>query len=381
MMVTGKYSGELDYFYLNISKFEVAALYFLTALGFIFLFIYYKVTKKKDSDFSIGRWVVLPKRFNVAFFLILLGNIAFFINTKVGLAGGGGGESKYSIIFAPLKVQVIFFLFYIFCRKSPEFRFLFWVNVVLFIIFSLMQGWTSFFLTIAIFELHFFFQFKRISLPNRILIICFAPLLLFLLGGAVYKEAYPYKFEARGQSVSDLGYLEAVDKLVTRLSFFPISVGVYEKNQEVTKLYDNSSISFKELRGAFRQILPRFLMEQKEFRSLNNNAVQAFMPDLTAHTSSSFGFLIYGVTLFSISIFEGILWLLMSVFSIFILKYIFDSLEQYPGQFNILYFLLILKLYRDASFESVFGDSYAYLLYILPVFIIFGVIKRRRVEV
>jgi hypothetical protein len=102
------------------------------------------------------------------------------------------------------------------------------------------------------------------------------------------------------------------------------------------------------------------------------------MPFLSDKTSNDIGFVMYGISLFSINFIEGLAWLIFSVMLIFFVKILLDSLEQFKGQFNLLYFLQLIKFYNTASLEVVFGNGYLYLVYIFPVFFALGIIKLKR---
>jgi hypothetical protein len=377
MLATGKYSGELSYFSYNLTYVELIALYAVSALGFAFTYIFFRNTKNKRVKIKQRQLIVSSEKLNIFFFLLVIINIIFFIETSVGLVGGES-ESKYSTVFAVLRVEVVFMLFYPFCRKSKKMRFLFWASVILYSVLSLMKGWSGFLLLIVFFELHFFFKDRKINLRKQLVIITIIPLFVFIVGGIAYQKVYPYKMDVRGFMVPEPKLYEAVDKLVSRLSFFPISVGTYEKHNEMERLYHEDGVAFKELKGSLRQLVPRFIMKEKDFRSLNNNSKQAVMPSLSASTSNNFGFVMYGITLFSISFLEGSLWLMITGAMVFATKATFDLLEQYPGQLDILYFFMLAGVYNNASLETAFGNSYGYLVFIIPVLFILGIIKVRR---
>jgi hypothetical protein len=377
MIISGSYTGEFKQFTLDISPFEVLILLVITVVGFLMTFFFYRYTKNIKFYFTHSKWCVNLKRLNFFYFLLLVANIIFFIKTGVGLASGGK-SSPISFIFAPLNVGVIFPIFYILCRKSRENKYFFWVNAFLFSTLSLIKGWTGFLLLIAIFEIYFFLKTTRNKSSIKLLMILLVPIIIFLAGGKVYQYLYTYKFEVRGMGTIELSYTDAVIHLVDRLTFFPIAVGVYEKNTEIKRLYFQDGVEYKEIQGLFRPLVPRVLMPNKEFRSLNNNSKQAFMPFLSDKTSNDIGFVMYGISLFSINFIEGLAWLIFSVMLIFFVKILLDSLEQFKGQFNLLYFLQLIKFYNTASLEVVFGNGYLYLVYIFPVFFALGIIKLKR---
>jgi hypothetical protein len=179
-------------------------------------------------------------------------------------------------------------------------------------------------------------------------------------------------------SVPEQSYIEGAMKLTSRLTNFPIAVGVYEKNQQVNRLYFEDEVAFKELQGFFRPITPRFIMPEKEFRSLNNNSRQAFIPGLSATTSNSFGAPIYSLTLFSISFLEGATWLFLSLLLLALMKIIFDKIEKYRGQMNILFFILLFDFYYAGALENFMGGTYAYMIFILPTLLVLRIAKPKK---
>lgn len=379
MTVGENYTGELKHFRLGVSSFEVFLLFFLIGVGFFLTYFFYIYTKNKKFYLTRSRWHINLRRLCFFYLFLLVINLIFFINTGVGLAGGNK-TNHFSFILSPLNVGIIFPIFYILCRKSNVSKILFWLNVLLFTVLNLLKGWTGFLFLIAILEMYFFLQSRKFCSASRVIIILLVPALFFLVGGKIYQYLYPYKFQVRGIGVVEVNYDEAVMHLVDRMNFFPIAVGAYEKNKKINELYFQDGVEYKEIQGLFRPLAPRFLMPHKEFRSLNNNSKQAFVLDLSDKTSNDIGFIMYGITLFSIDMLGGAAWLVLSVVLIFIVKFTLDSLEQFRGQFNVLYFLLLLKLYQTASLEVVFGNGYLYLVYILPVFYLLGVIKLKRVK-
>jgi len=118
-------------------------------------------------------------------------------------------------------------------------------------------------------------------------------------------------------------------------------------------------------------------MENKEFRSINNLIKQAFYPYIEATTSTDIGFIMYSVLVFSTDMNDGIILLMMTIILLLINKFIYDSFEEYRGQLDFLYFLLIMKLYYTGSPEMVFSYGSIGIIFLLPLLIGLAAIKQK----
>jgi len=377
MIATNQYAGELDSFELNVTLTEIVSLLGLSIFGFIAAYFFYIVTKNRRLYFSITPWRVDSKRFANVFFALVIVQLVFLIVTDVGRFGSQA-TSSYSPIFALLNVDSLFAIFYFVTReKKAVSKYYFFSIVFIYVLFKILQGWSGVILLILFFELHFYFKKRKIKIWPRSILILFLPLLLIASGGKVYQYVFPYKFEIRGLSISEINYTEGVVNLTNRLTFFPISVGAYERSYDVKLNAHNDEISFREARGFFRPFTPRFLMENKEFRSINNLIKQAFYPYIEATTSTDIGFIMYSVLVFSTDMNDGIILLMMTIILLLINKFIYDSFEEYRGQLDFLYFLLIMKLYYTGSPEMVFSYGSIGIIFLLPLLIGLAAIKQK----
>lgn len=103
--------------------------------------------------------------------------------------------------------------------------------------------------------------------------------------------------------------------------------------------------------------------------------MQSFYQNIESTTSSDIGFFMYFFSVFSVDMIDGVLVLMLTALLFLINKFIIDSFEQYRGQLNFLYFLLIMKLYYTTSPEIVFGYRLIGLLIFLPLLFATGAIK------
>lgn len=375
MISTQQYAGELSQFQHYSSPLELVILLVYSIFGFIGAYFFYKLTKDRKIYLSITPLRVNTTRLTVVFLILLVAQLIFLISTGVGRIGSQA-TSSYSPVFSLLNIDALFGVFYFLTRKSTHVKKIyFWPIVLTYLAFKILQGWSGVILIIFFFELYFHFNDRYIRSWSRIILIVLLPLLLILSGGKVYHYVFPYKFEIRGMSISEISYTESVVNLTNRLTFYPISVGAYERNAEIQKLAFQDDTLFRETKGFFRPFTPRFIMENKEFRSINNLVIQAFYPDVQASTSSDIGLVIYVTTLLSSNIADSLLWIISTILLLGINKFIIDSFEQYRGQLNFIYFLLIMKLYYTASPEIVFGFGSIGILFFLPLLFATGAVK------
>jgi hypothetical protein len=378
MIFNGVYTGELHNSLLDTSGGEVFVLMLGSILSFIIAYYLYKVTIRKKIVYKKFTFKLNLTAFANFYFILLIASFIFMITTGVGVVLSHA-TSPYSLIFNFLNVSVIFPIFYFLLRESKEIsKKYFFLIVAIFILYKLLQGWSGIILTIFIFELYFFYRNKHISKVKKIALIIFLPLLSILIGAKLYQEIYPIKNEIRGLGYHQIEYTDGLVKLVNRLTSFPISVGAYSKIDEIGEFYKEEGVFLKESVGTFRPVAPRAVMENKEFRSLNNNVLQPFFYNITTFTSSQIGILMYIANLFNASLIDGLVWIFLSSIMLFIAKFLYDNLSQFRGQLNFLYFMLILKFFVTASPEIVFGYHFFGILYFIPIFFILGILKIKK---
>lgn len=375
ILITGSYSGELHSFLLDISIFEVLILMIYSILSFVLLYYVYKIMVKKKLTLKSYKFRFNIKKFANFYFILLIISFIFMLSTGVGVVLSHA-TSPYSVIFNLFNVSVLFPIFYFLLRKSEDINIkYFWTIVIVFILYKLLQGWSGIIFTIFIFEVYFYYKDRYINKIKQIVIILLLPLIFILVGAKVYQEIYPIKNEIRGLGYHEIDYSNGLVKLVNRLTYFSISVGAYSKIDEIKEFYKKENIVLKESIGTFRPITPRFIMENKEFRSLNNNVLQPFFNDITPYTSSDIGIIMYAVNLFNASLLDGIVWIIILIIILFSSKFVYDNLSQYNGQFNFLFFILILKICTTASPEIIVGYYFFGILYFIPVLFILGILK------
>lgn len=377
MLLTGKYVGELKFFSLGVDPYFIVIQLILTVLGFIVVYFLYKITKSNKKTLFGKKWRVNTSRFNNIFLVFTVSHILFLLITDVGRVGSNA-SSNISFVFSMINLDAIFGIYYFWARESPNKKFI--LNIILYIILKLMQGWTGFILSIAMFEVYLYFKRRsKLTIADLFKVIVF-PIGMILVGSKLYQYAYALKFYVRFEEKIQLNYIDGLQSLVSRIAFFPITVGANEKFKVIRELYLADNLYFKEILGLFRPILPRFIMPDKEFRTLNNNVIQSFFFDVQESTSANFGILMYAKTLFNINWVEGFVWILCTLLFCVILKRLYNSLELYKGQLDFLYFYLLIQVFSVASLEHVFGYGYFALIYIFPILMLLRIIRVEKGE-
>lgn len=378
-LTQNNYPGELEEFTRSISTVEVILLSMLNIISFILCYFVFLVLSSFRLKLNKNINVIFNKtKINKLFFFLLIAQIFFLVTTGVGKVTTSANEiatSIYSPLFSFLKPEPFIYLFFLYFRMDKNFSYkgniLFTINIVLFIFFKILQGWTSFLLILFFLEMY-----ARYRLKNK-KIILLLPLFIIFFGGWVYQYAFVLKNEIRGNDVAPLSYYQGVEQLTSRLSMNPVSLGAYENYDTVVHLYQKENRVFKESGSLLRPILPAGFIN-KDFRILNNNVMTSFYPDLNPYTSSDFGVVMYYSILFNSSLPDFILLTILTILLFIIAKIYFDSMSSYNGQYDILLFFIIFYSFYTVSIENVFGQGFFPYIFSTLFFFLTGCIKFSR---
>lgn len=370
------YPGELEEFKRSISSFEVILISFLNITSFIICYYIFFAFSSFRLKLSKNIFVIFNKRrINIILLILLLSQIAFLLITNVGKVTIDANEvavSAYSPLFAFLKPEPFIFLLFLTFRLDKDFKYrhnlLFTINILLFISFKILQGWTSFLLIMFFLEVYARYQRSNSK------VIFLLPLFIIFFGGWVYQYAFVMKNEIRGNNVAALSYFQGVEQLTSRLSMNPVSLGAYENFDAIVKLYQKENMNFKESASLLRPIIPGGLID-KDYRILNNNVMASYYPDLNQYTSSDFGIVMYYCILFKSSLPDFFLLCIITIMLLFISKIYFDSMSSYPGQYDILLFFIIFYTCYTVSIENVFGQGFFPYIFSTAFFYFAGGIK------
>jgi hypothetical protein len=367
--------GELEHIDLLVPNTGIVLLFLITLGSYFVLYVVYQKTKNVKIQFTQHKLIWNEKRLDTFFLIFVCAQILFFFKTGVGKVGGES-QSLVSFLFAILDIRALFPIYYLLRRKAK--RKIFYINVLLYCAWQIAKGWSGFFLGIVFYELYFFLKDRKVSVGD-ILKFSVIPVFILLLGGKAYQYIAPLKESIRYNmpSYNEITYTEGLTKLTSRLTFFPISVGAYQNKETIARLYDQD-LQLKELKGLLRPLLPSFMMKNKDFRNMNNLVIYAAYPDVNNKTGAGMGLFCHVYILLLADLGEAIVWACCFFIFAFFSKMLLDSLETFKGQFNLLYFMMLLTFAVTGSLEINFAYGIFPLFYLLPILFMFKVIKIQR---
>lgn len=376
LSASGYNVGEFSSFPLEVSEMEILLLLSTNCFVFFVFFI---------LDFFLSRHKILftkkiffklrQRKLNSIFFILLVLQLLFLVLTGVGRLMSDATH-PLSPLFSLFSPEAFLPVYYLLNRESNgrTKNKLFFLNIVLFSSFKLLQGWSSFILILFFLEL--LYRTKNVKLNFKtIFIATLLPLLIIFSGGVVYKYVYQLKNQIRGTPVEELSYFEGASHLASRLSMAPVSIAAYDRFNSVVGIFNKDSYFMKEIQGLGRPILPRFIMKDKEFRPLGNNIMEVYYPDINSVTSSNMGLVMYFSVLYSADTPQAIMFIILLVFLIFICKLFIDNIEQKRGQLQFVLFLVLMNVADIASLEIVFGYGFLKLISVFLLCLLFGGFK------
>lgn len=371
ILYKNEYVGELRGIKTNLMPIEIIVFIVIHIFLYISVYYFYKYTKDKKIKIHNVKLNINISKLNIFFFFLIVADLIFLISTGVGRLFSNASH-PLSPVFAIFDATFFFPIYYFLVREN-KYKKLFIFNVILFVLYKILQGWSAILFLIAFYELYMYFKYKDIR--YSIIKIILLPIALIIIGSYFYKYVFEIKMEMRGQPGIQLNYLGSLDELTNRLTNIHMSLGSYEKIDEIRHFYLRENIFLKESQGFFKPILPRLLMENKDFRSLNNNVKQPFYDDFSADTSADIGIIMYTAILFYSDPMQAINYIIFTLLLLFLMKTMLDLLEQQRGQFDFIYFILLFSLVYTASLEHVFARGIFGTLYILPLLFMLGIIK------
>jgi len=372
MVLTHKYVGDVQGLpYENVNVLSAVLLLALVLISYLLMYFFYKKTRLARPSIH---FVVNKERLGIFVLVVLVVQIVYFLFTGNGRVGGGP-VSGYSFIFNFFNINA-FFPFYYFLGRAKKPVYI--VNILLFCALRLLQGWTSFILDFAFFEMFLYFRRhpdKKLRLPS----VAALSVALLGIGGFLYQFVSAFKHFIRNHTAIVLpGYLRGLISLAARLSFFPQSLTVIQNIDAINALYQKNPIPLKEIQGALRMILPRFLMPDKDFRTLPNLVIQAAFPTVPNLTGSSVGLFAYAYELFRVDLASALVWLVLLVALVWLMRFVIYAFQQEPSQMDFLYFYMLLLVVTSGSLESVFAARFVPALFFIPFLLLFQVVRINR---
>lgn len=338
--------------------------------------------KTKDYEIALDnkriQFTVDKRKIHIFILLLLVLQIIFSLKTGNGVIGhtstATGSISQY--LLNMMKVTQFMPIYYIVARDTT--KKIYWSNIILWLTYSIVCGWTGTILEIAFLEM-----FLRVKNKNYGLFIQLgyklsgvATFVAMLIGGYIYKYMYVIKNYIRyGYNIGKLSFMEGLEKLISRFTNFPLAIVAIQNNSAISNLYNQQAIGLVDIKAVFRPILPGFIMHNKGFRTLNNLIIQSMYPDVLNTTSSDYCIWLFLKNLYSANIIDFFLYILVVFIFMIISKEVIYSFDDGSRNIEILYFFLLLKFINGNSAETMFGYGYISLVYLLPIMIILGIIK------
>ena len=319
--------------------------------------------------------------FIFALFLVQLFATVLFGNGKVSVDGGSTTQHNFiTTILSLLKIQCIFPLYYIFARDEKNK--IYWINILMYILIRLTQGWSSVILQVVMFELFYFIM--RTKNTKIIRALKYFPTLfisgLLFAGAFLYKFIWPLKHMIRyGYSVGTISFFESLEKLVSRLTDFPLSLVAYQNNSKIAALYKSQGIWNAEFLSFFRSLLPRNIMPVKEFRKFGNLVKQSIWLGIGTDTSSGYDPVARIINFISSNIVGLILVLLLFILLFWITKTLLASFDNYLGG-QLLLFMFIFDVVNGLDIETLFAYGYIGGIYILIILYILKIYRVRLLD-
>lgn len=336
---TEKYYGDFLNQPLRLNKNIVILYIFMYILLFLISYFYYrKIEIKlplKNFLFCLNK-----KRLNIFFTIITIIQIIFYFETGIGKAGTISRNS-FSFIFNLFNLDCFFLFYYIIAREK---NFLYVLNILLYISYYLIRGWTGVFYFIFIIEGSFFFDKKKLSNLYIILII---PILI--LGGKIYQYLYFLKNYIRYNVSLKIDFLSGLNHLLGRLSVISNSLIGFQNADIIKKLYLEQNLQYVEIRSFFSPLLPGALFN-KNFDILNNLIITSEYGKIP-NISFVMGLISFIYNLYNIKVRELILWIIffMIIFSLYIKLVMFFIKISGKKELKILIFIYILDLCNNGS--------------------------------
>lgn len=362
---------------LSLSGLEIFLLLVLQVITIELTTPLYAVSKKISFNRNVK--CVFTNKIHFFFLVIIMIQICGTLLTgnMVDIVAGGIKEtwnrSIFTTILNAIKISSVFPLYYVIARDDKPKK-IYWINILLYVFWQIICGWSSIFLMVGILELYLRFRDKRNNFFR-----CFAitsTTLIFGFGTFLYKIVWPIKNQIRyGFSFDTPTFMESLEKLMSRFTNFPISLIALENNHKIAELYKTQGMWNAEIMVMFNTLLPRFIMPNKDFRPLANIVKQSIYSDIEIGTGTGYNFFIKEINLLYSNFACFILWNIILILLICSTVWILKAFDHGDNKTNILLYMLCFKIMNGGDFEAVFGYGYLGLIYMLPLMYITGVVK------
>lgn len=387
MIVTEKSFGDVQHMIVTLDRSSMVMLLILSFISFGVLYYFYYKTKNKMIVYKgFPKYRFDDKKVHKYVLLFLIVKLIGSLFGGVGVLNYSGTPiltTQFSFIFNFIKIEEFFPIYYIICRSKKNK--MYWVNILLFMSLKIYQGWSGFLLQVIFYELYFWEKkhlghikatAKKIG-GMIISIVC-------LVGGAgLYKVIIPIRDYIRYRGMIninsfEMSFIEAVNRLISRLTTFPVTVAAFQNIEDLKYLYSSQGIFLSEFKAFFKPLLPSFLFTNKNFDTLNTMIVQTVYSRISG-TSASAGILGYIWMLFEADYLELIVWVIAFVFLFILTSSILKSFDNDEHDIRILYFLFLMKIALNLDLQMIYAYGYIGAIYMFILFRILGVIRRRQI--
>ncbi|UYI78227.1 MAG: oligosaccharide repeat unit polymerase [Fusobacterium varium] len=373
ILKNGKYYSEFKGLNVELNKVRIITFIFLNILSYIFAYyIYFRIEKRVKLPFKNYKFILNENKLNIFFFLVIIVQIVFYIKTGIGKAGSYK-RNKFSWIFNLINLDPFFLFYYIVARGKKQ---IYKINIVLYLFFCLIKGWTGVILTVFILEVSYFL--KKRKLKNINLVFIFP---IILCGAKFYQYLYRLKFYIRLKVSLKITYLDAINHLLERLSIINHSIVGVQNADIIKKIYQEQGMKLVEIKSFFRPVLPSFLIGNKDYRNLNNLIIKSVYPNVTMRTSSGIGIWSYVYNIFNLGKIEVISWIIF----FFLVVYLYIKLVCFfvkiskKKELNILIFLYFINFCNSGSLET---NNYGWIriYFLIILFFILKIIKVYKIK-
>ena len=200
--------------------------------------------------------------------------------------------------------------------------------------YEILCGWTHPILKVVFLELFLRIKENRGSFVKTIRrIICgmnsTVTIVAVLFGAGIYRYMYSLKNLIRfGYSFMPLGFMEGLERLVSRFSSYPVTVVAVQNHKVIADLFNEQGLWYAESASLFRGLLPSAIMKNKSFRVMGNIVLQSIYPGLGNTTGSNYCVWVLWWNLLESDFFGFLLFLVVFILGIWVSKkiiYMFDD--------------------------------------------------------
>ena len=373
---------------LNLNRMGLFLILFFECLAI--LLSYPVFLKTKDTHTFIGdrynrvKFSINKKAIHPFIFIILVVQIIFSVKTGNGVEGHKSTVSgtMVSYFFNILKISEFMPIYFIIARDKQ--KKIYWINIGVWLTYEILCGWTHPILKVVFLELFLRIKENRGSFVTTIRrIICgmnsTVTIVAVLFGAGIYRYMYSLKNLIRfGYSFMPLGFMEGLERLVSRFSSYPVTVVAVQNHKVIADLFNEQGLWYAESASLFRGLLPSAIMKNKSFRVMGNIVLQSIYPGLGNTTGSNYCVWVLWWNLLESDFFGFLLFLVVFILGIWVSKKIIYMFDDGSGRIEILYFFLLLNFFSGVSVGSF--EEYIGLIYFIIVMLMFRIIKVKRLD-